>query len=223
MLPSTDPALITRCAFRLQCARLAVRTPVAMQRLAILDRLVAPDQPLTGWALILVGFRIVDEVVFPETSLGSCARGQRLGHIGRDPSLLAREELLAPEIAPISNHTQLFHAHRTPEAAYLGFAPRPLQNASRLPSAPIKRMAYFNRGFDTAWVGRCRRPENKGRQLSDQTRRRSDWWRCYSAAGRSNQEPANGCSRASRPRRQSKAFQSSAAFCTVRRSSTVCQ
>src|ERR1019366_10221708 len=69
VLPARNSSLFTGCAFSLDCAILAVRTPVTMQVQLSLFGGVAPDQTLTCRATIRVILRIMNEVVLAEASV----------------------------------------------------------------------------------------------------------------------------------------------------------
>lgn len=79
------------------------RAPVLVDRQAVLDAGKAPDRPLRGRAAILVIGGHVDEVLLVEASFCTAVGGQRLGHQRGNACLRALEDLLALEVAAVSN------------------------------------------------------------------------------------------------------------------------
>ena len=70
------------------------------------------DEALSSRASVFVVLGDVDEVELAEAPLGLAVGGHRLGHVGRDAGLLARQDLRTLEVAAIGDHSQLLVANR---------------------------------------------------------------------------------------------------------------
>ncbi|MCY1536455.1 hypothetical protein D9M68_719140 [compost metagenome] len=106
MFPATHPPLCARCALLFQRTTLAIRTPVTVQLQAFLNRRKTPDQAFSGWAAVLVVGRVVDEIIAAKATRCGGGRGLGLGYEGGDARLVAGEDFLALEVAPIGDHRQ---------------------------------------------------------------------------------------------------------------------
>lgn len=102
MLPAADPALLAGSAFLLNRATRAIRTPIAVDQMAILNARKAPGQSATTGATVLVGLGIVDEVLFVEPTLCPGAGRHRLGYVGSNPSVVAGQDLIPVVVAAVS-------------------------------------------------------------------------------------------------------------------------
>ena len=73
---------------------------------------VAVGEPFTGRAKVNVLLRHVTEVLFAEPPSDVDARGHRLGQRDRDARFLARQNLLAVEVAAIGDGIEVLHFQR---------------------------------------------------------------------------------------------------------------
>src|ERR1035437_1952732 len=112
-LPTRHSALLAGSAFLLYSALLAVRTPIAMHLQAILDGCVAPNQMLSGRAAVFVLLRIVNEICTVESTIELGTGGRCLRYDRGDSSFMAGKDLLALEVTPIRNRSELVGSHRS--------------------------------------------------------------------------------------------------------------
>ena len=111
MLPASYATLLAGGALLLDRTQLAVRTPVAVQRQAPFDGSVPPGQVLPGWATVFVVLCIVNKIRPVESSCCLGAGGCRLGHDGRNASLVAGKHFFPIEVSPIGNHREVLNGH----------------------------------------------------------------------------------------------------------------
>lgn len=78
-----------------------------MQRHAMLDVREPPVEPLLGRANVLVIFGNVDKILLAEVTGSNLARSQRFGNEGRNARLMALQDFLALELAPVGNNGQI--------------------------------------------------------------------------------------------------------------------
>ncbi|MND42847.1 hypothetical protein D3C80_336310 [compost metagenome] len=112
MLPATNLSLSGRCALRFYRAGSAVGVPVTVQRLAIIDVRVAPDQHFLGGADVHIFVRVVNKLVIVEAAIEFGARAQRLRHISANSGLVTGKDFPAFEVPSVSHHRQRFEFHR---------------------------------------------------------------------------------------------------------------
>jgi len=106
VLPPCDPALHSCRAAAFQCAAPARIGPVAMQRQPVLDVGEVVFQPFASGAAIDVILRQIREVLLAKAALRLGARGHRLRQGYGDAGLIARDNLLAVEVAAIGDRLQ---------------------------------------------------------------------------------------------------------------------
>ena len=82
------------------------RRPVAMQGQALLDASEPSDGVLASGTSVPVTSPVVDEIAFVEAAIGPSIGGQWLGNERRDSRLLALANLLAVEVATVSQYPQ---------------------------------------------------------------------------------------------------------------------
>src|SRR6266571_5248603 len=68
---------------------------------------VAVYQTLPCRTAVLVLLGNVDEILFAEAPVGLAVGGQRLGHVGPDASLFARQDFFAAEVATVCHDVQI--------------------------------------------------------------------------------------------------------------------
>ncbi|MNC48993.1 hypothetical protein D3C75_981420 [compost metagenome] len=112
MFPATYLSLCSRSALRLDRTGPAVRAPVTVQRPAIIDVRVAPDQRFMGWADVHIVIRVVNKFIIAEATFVFGARAQRLRYISTNPCLVAGKDLPAFVIPSVSHHRQRLEFHR---------------------------------------------------------------------------------------------------------------
>src|SRR5258708_16150052 len=78
-----------------------------MGRQTRLEIRVAVNQTLPCRTAVLVLLGNVDEILFAEAPVGLAVGGQRLGHVGPDARLLARQDFFAAEIATVCPDAQI--------------------------------------------------------------------------------------------------------------------
>lgn len=112
MFPARDTPVVARGAARFQRTARTGRAPVAVLREAAFKARHAIDRVLPGRALVSVALGEVDEIALVEQARCVIVGGQRLGHQGSDPLLLAFPDVLAIEIAPVGQHRETCLAGR---------------------------------------------------------------------------------------------------------------
>ena len=112
VLPAGNPAIAAGGAVRLDRALGTGRAPVSVLREAAFKARHAIDRVLPGRASVGVALGEVDEIALVEQARRVVVGGQRLGHQGGDPLLLAFPDLLAIEIASVGQRSEACIAGR---------------------------------------------------------------------------------------------------------------
>ncbi len=79
-----------------------------MQSHTVFDICEPPGESLLRWAAVLIIFRNVDEVLLAEVPICFAARRQWFRNEGRNARLIALQDFLALEVAPVGNNSQIF-------------------------------------------------------------------------------------------------------------------